>query len=562
MSTFKLSSASKIDVTRNTVNSYPSIWGDQFLTYDEKKDIVMGNQLVEDLKREVSEELLVIRATDESIQHMKLIELIDVVQRLGIAYHFENKIEEALQYIYVTYRDHGVGINHLQSISLWFRILRQQGFNVSSEIFKSYLNEDGHSKESLCSDIQGMLALYEAAYMRVEGEVVLNSALEFTKIHLGIISNDPHCDSSIRTQIKQVLNQPLRKRLPRLEAVHFIPFYEQQASHNEVLLTLAKLDFNMLQSMHRNELSKVCKWWKDLDFQKKLPYVRDRLIEGYFWILGIYFEPQYSSLRIFLIKSCMWLVVIDDTYDNYGTYEELEIFTQAVERWSICYSDTLPDTLPEYMKIIFQELVNIYQEMDDRLAKEGKSYHIQHIKEMFKEYTRCLLVEAKWLKVGYTPSLKEYMTNSLVTVGYAIMIAKSYVGRDTMVTNDTFKWVASYPPLVKATCLILRLMDDISTHKEEQERPHIPSSIECYQKETGASEHEACEYFLNQVEDAWKIINQESLRPTSIPFHLIMPAINLARVCDVLYKGNDGYKHAGEEVISYIKTLLVHPLAL
>ena len=66
--------------------------------------------------------------------------------------------------------------------------------------------------------------------------------------------------------------------------------------------------------------------------QNKLPYVRDRVIEGYLWVLSIYYEPQYSQTRIFLMKTCMWLVVLDDTFDNYGTYEELEIFTQAVER--------------------------------------------------------------------------------------------------------------------------------------------------------------------------------------------------------------------------------------
>ena len=66
--------------------------------------------------------------------------------------------------------------------------------------------------------------------------------------------------------------------------------------------------------------------------QNKLPYVRDRVIEGYLWVLSIYYKPQYSQTRIFLMKTCMWLVVLDDTFDNYGTYEELEIFTQAVER--------------------------------------------------------------------------------------------------------------------------------------------------------------------------------------------------------------------------------------
>lgn len=127
-------------------------------------------------------------------------------------------------------------------------------------VFKNYMNEKGNFKESLCNDTQGMLALYEATYMRVEGEEVLNDALEFTKIHLGIISDNPSCDPILRTQIQQALTYPLRKRLPRLEAVHYIPIYQQDASHNEVLLKLAKLDFNRLQSLHRNELSKLCKY--------------------------------------------------------------------------------------------------------------------------------------------------------------------------------------------------------------------------------------------------------------------------------------------------------------
>lgn len=100
------------------------------------------------------------------------------------------------------------------------------------------------------------------------------------------------------------------------------------------------------------------------------------------------------------------------------------------------------------------------------------------------------------------------------------------------------------------------------TLKEEQERGHVASSIECYQKETGASEKEACEFILRKVEDAWKVINQESLRPTKVPFPLLMPAINLARVADVLYNMEDGFTHAGEEMKNYIKSLLVHPIVI
>lgn len=87
-------------------------------------------QVIEELKKEVRNELM-IKTSDEPMQHMKLIELIDVVQRLGIGYHFEEEIEEALRHIYVIYDEQWTESNNLKTISLWFRILRQQGFNVS-----------------------------------------------------------------------------------------------------------------------------------------------------------------------------------------------------------------------------------------------------------------------------------------------------------------------------------------------------------------------------------------------------------------------------------------------
>ncbi|XP_076937792.1 (E)-beta-farnesene synthase-like [Bidens hawaiensis] len=548
--------STKQDVKCNTVNFNASIWGDQFLAYDEPEDLVREKQVIEELKEEVRKELMIKESTNDSMQHIKLIELIDVVQRLGIGYHFEVEIEEALQHIYVTYGEKYIDHKNLQNMSLWFRLLRQQGFNVSSGIFKIHMDDNGNFKESLCDDAQGMLALYEASYMRVEGEKILDNALEFTKTHLALIEKDHSCDSLLRTQIQHALKQPLRKRLQRLEAVRYIPIYEQEASHNEVLLKLAKSDFNVLQSLHKKELSQGCKWWKDLDMQQKLPYVRDRLIEAYFWILSIYFEPQYSRTRMFLIKTCMWLVVLDDTFDNYGTYEELKIFTDAVERWSI----SCLDMLPEYMKLIYEQLLYHHHEMEELLEKEGKAYQIHYVKELVKELIRNFLVEAKWLNEGYTPTFEEYMSVSMVTGTYGVVTGRSYVGRaDHMVTEDAFKWVATYPPIVKAASNIVRLMNDIVSHKDEQERGHCASSIECYQRETGASEKEACEFISKQVEDSWKVINQASLRPTEIPFPLLMPIINLARVSNILYEVNDGYTHTGKEIINYIKSLLVHP---
>ena len=75
------------------------------------------------------------------------------------------------------------------------------------------------------------------------------------------------------------------------------------------------------------------RWWKELDFATKLPFARDRLVEGYFWILGVYFEPQYVRARRILTKTISMTSIIDDIYDAYGTFEELELFTEAIERF-------------------------------------------------------------------------------------------------------------------------------------------------------------------------------------------------------------------------------------
>ena len=56
-------------------------------------------------------------------------------------------------------------------------------------------------------------------------------------------------------------------------------------------------------------------------------------MECYFWILGVYFEPKYSVVRSFKTKIIALASVIDDIYDVYGTLEELQLFTDAIERY-------------------------------------------------------------------------------------------------------------------------------------------------------------------------------------------------------------------------------------
>lgn len=61
--------------------------------------------------------------------------LIDAIQRLGVSYHFENDIEDILKEIYKSHCESHVGDSdddELYVISLKFRLLRQQGYKLSS----------------------------------------------------------------------------------------------------------------------------------------------------------------------------------------------------------------------------------------------------------------------------------------------------------------------------------------------------------------------------------------------------------------------------------------------
>nr|TKS11204.1 hypothetical protein D5086_0000074790 [Populus alba] len=346
------------EIIRRTANYHPSIWGDQFISRLPKDKVQEAIELqeIEKLREQFKRELLASNSSQK-------LDLIDAIQRLGVAYHFETEIEEALQHIYNNRID--MEDDDLYNTALGFRLLRQHGYNVSCDVFNKFKDDKGYFNQS--NDVRGILGLYEAAHLAVHGEDILDEALAFTTIHLKSMATSPNCP--LTAKVSHALKQPIRRGVPRLESRRYISIYQDEPSYSAQYF--------------------ICfRWWKGLDFARRLPFARDRVVECFFWIVGVYFEPQYSLARKILTKVIAMTSIIDDIYDVYGTLEELELFAEAIDRWDTKSMHQLPD----YMKICYEALLNVYSEIEEKVAKEGWSYRVHFGKEANFQSSQILIL--------------------------------------------------------------------------------------------------------------------------------------------------------------------------
>ncbi|KAI9081563.1 hypothetical protein K1719_036449 [Acacia pycnantha] len=539
---------------RQCAEYHPSLWNDYFLKYasdslevdDEMK------KTIETLKEEVRKMLVSMK---ESI---KKAEAIESIQCLGLSYHFETEIDEMLKQIHYHYVENNeiTHIEDLHSLALLFKLLRQHGYPVPADVFNKFKDEKGNFRETLTSDVEGMITLYETCYLSIHGEDILDQALTFTTNHLRSITIESN--PFLAAKLNNVLKQCPYRGTPRLEARKYISIYHLHPSCIEVLLTLAKLDFNALQKLHQKEIGNICKWWNSLDVPRNLPYVRDRIVETYFWGLAVYFEPQYSQGRSIMTKLISFLTFLDDTYDVYGTIDELELFTSAIERWDI----SCLDDLPGYMKLIYKELLKFYDEIDEDMRKEGRSYDIDYILKDLKGIVQCYMTEARWFQRNYIPTTEEYFNLSMITASHTLLSMSSFICMGNIVTEDIFKWAQNQPKIIKAASVIARFSNDIVSREFELKIENETSNVECYMRDHGVSRQEAVDELRKIIKSAWKDMNEECLRPTQVPMPYLIRVLNLARFMEVLYKEDDSITHSGATMKENLTLLFVDPVPM
>ncbi|KAF7851471.1 hypothetical protein BT93_L3816 [Corymbia citriodora subsp. variegata] len=261
------------EIVRRSANWQPSIWDYDFvqsLSVDYTED--KYTEQVQRLKKEIK------GLFEREMNQVVELEFIDVVQRLGLGYHFETEIKSTLGSIYHNSKDAQLS-DDVYVASLRFRLLRQHGYNVPQDVFQRFMNPTSTFNESHNKDVKGLLGLYEASFHGLEGEAILDEAWNFAYKHLKNL-NLNKVPTNLASNVSHALDLPIHWRPNRLEARWFMDMYEKQQDMIPSLLKLAKLDFNLVQSIHRKELSSLARW-DIIDVDRLPPTIRDSFMALY-----------------------------------------------------------------------------------------------------------------------------------------------------------------------------------------------------------------------------------------------------------------------------------------
>ncbi|KAF6144701.1 hypothetical protein GIB67_006193, partial [Kingdonia uniflora] len=489
-----------------------------------------------------------------AVRTLAQLELINVVERLGLGYLFEEEIDRSLQRIYGNIeKDNYWMKENLYATSLCFRVLRQHGYQVSQEVFNNFTDETGNFNKSIRKDIKGMLSLYEAAHVSSEGEYVLEYAKDFTSKHLKELKEN--IEPKLVKQVNRSLSVPLHWRMTGSEAKSYIDAYEGENSTNPILLELAKLDFNMVQSTFHKDLRNMSRWWRNLGIAAKLNFARDRLVESFLWSVGISYQPKNTRCREWLTKVMNFVLIIDDIYDVYGTMDELKLFTDVIERWDY----QAMEKLPYYMRICFLALYNTTNEMAYEILKEQGFDVTPYLKKSWANFIKAMFVEAKWCNAGYTPPLEEYLGNGWLSSSGSVFLVHTFFATKQAISTDILESLNNNHNLLYCASMIFRLSNDLATSSAELERGDVASSIGCYMRETNVSETEAREHIRGLIMNMWKKLNG-SITDSPFDFQFVNAAINLARTSLFIYQHGDGLGVEDSKSKDHIFSLIVNPI--
>ncbi|XP_027160774.1 (E,E)-geranyllinalool synthase-like isoform X2 [Coffea eugenioides] len=415
--------------------------------------------------------------------------LVDHVQRLGLAEHFEEEIEDILKLVYKNLRKQDFEPTNRRLVAaklykdaLAFRLLRMQGHDVKPSCFCWFLQHADTLEyiEQNCEQLTSVLYnVYRATDVMFRREYELEEARAFSRklleksISFSCKDDDLVIFPGLHKLIKHELTLPWITRLDQLDQRMWIEenkisplwigkasFYRLFHLQHEKLVQLANENYKLRQSVYAEELEQLRRWSKESGL-REIGFGREKTAYCYFAVAASSCLPRDSVVRLIVAKIAILITVADDFYDVEGSTRELKILTKAIQRWN-------GEDLTGHSKIIFDALCDLVMDISRKYnhQREGSKF-LKGIRDIWQETFGSWMVERTWSDTGYRASLDEYLDIGMISIGAHTIIlpACCFLSQDYPI--EKLK-PDNYGKITKLFMSAARLLNDTQSYQKEQ----------------------------------------------------------------------------------------------
>ncbi|KAJ7982090.1 Ent-kaurene synthase [Quillaja saponaria] len=485
--------------------------------------------------------------------------MVDSLERLGIDRHFREEIRSVLDetYRYWLQGEENIFLDST-TCAMAFRILRVNGYDVSSDPLSLY-SEDKFSDSlgGYVKNVCAALEIYKASQIIIHpDESALAKQNSWTRHLLDLVNNDlmfPYHLSLERLSNRRAIEQYSVDSARVLKTS-----YSSLNLANKDLLKLAEEDFNLCQSLHRDEFKQLSRWVVETKLDQ-LKFARQKLAYSYFSTAVTLFSPESSDARISWAKNAVLATVVDDFFDVEGSEEELINLIQMVEKWNV---DVSVDCCSEQVKIIFLAIRGTICEIGEKAFKWQGRDVTNHVIEIWLDLMRSMWREAEWSRTKYVATIDEYMDNAYISfaLGPVVLPALYLVGpklSDEMVESPEFHCLFK----VMSTCG--RLLNDICTFKRESEEGKLNVvSLRLLHGDEVITEEEVIKEFRglinNKRRELLRLVLQE--KESIIPRACKELFWKIVKVLHFFYLKDDGF--TSHDMIDIVNAVIQEPIIL
>ncbi|CAI0548956.1 unnamed protein product, partial [Linum tenue] len=490
------------------------------------------------------------------------LDMADNLLKLGIHQHFMREITLILDHVYKCWiqRDEEL-FSDIGCLAKGFRLLRLNGYHVSSEVFEGLDRKEDYFKSVLTQykSNDTILELYKASLTTLlPSEPILDGIKDWTSSYLrqtSLSHNDSDQDQRLAQEVEYALRFPYAS-LERIENRLSIDTadvdnhvkllktsYSLSNAGNKDWLEFAVDDFNKCQSLQRKELEVLERWVKEYRIEE-LKFARQKVAYGFFAAAAILFSPEHAEARSSWAKNTVLVTLVDDLWHG---HESIGFCSEKVE-------------------IIFKA---VYDATNEYVAKaslvQGRCVK-HHFMDMWLVLLDCMWQEYVRGRDKIIPTMEEYIASGYVSValGPVILVPMYFLGCNL---SEEAMRSKEYDDLFMHVSVIARLLNDLATiGREIAQGKENSLALGMMQGSGKVTEEEARREIQRMIEKHRKellrmVVLKEGDEGSVVPRAVKEVFWQTSKIVHMFYMSKDGFS-SPHEMVAAIDSVIYKPIVL